>query len=140
MNISEEIKNAGEIVGTLPNVIDSALIGSAYYLPNPTDIDIAILVDSPNIWTYEYDNFIASGVPNEGWHRCSEYDKPERGIQPTWTSVRRGNLNFMMTVSKEFFDGYVTAMEVCKALNLTEKTDRIKVCQIVRDKKKASEV
>lgn len=131
MNITEEIVFAGLTIGAMSNVKDSAIVGSAAYSNNPNDLDIAILTDRP-VFLWETEN-----CPIGEWQRCGDYDTSGTN---TWTSVRRDNLNLMITNSQEFFDGYKMATEVCIALKLENKADRIKVCQIVRDKKKASEV
>lgn len=55
-------------------------------------------------------------------------------------AVRRENINLMVSHDPKFFADYKTAMEVCKALKLKHKEDRIAVCQIVRDGKKAEDV
>lgn len=118
-------------IATLPQVLDFALIGSASYLPDAADVDFAVLVD-PALNAVEYtDKMVA-----DGWGNCGEYD----GVGGIWAAVRSENLNLMVTHDPKFFADYKTAMEVCKALNLTHKQDRIAVCQIVRDGKKADEV
>lgn len=122
MNIQEEIKIGESLISTLPNVLDSALIGSALYMTDAKDVDFAILIDG-NATDY------ATALTVEGFDLCSDYDVREGA----WDAVRKGNLNLMITHSSEFFRGYKTAMEVCKALRLTNKADRIMVCQIVRD-------
>lgn len=129
MNIKEEIENGKTFISTLPNVLDSALIGSALYMADAKDVDFAILIDGNAV---DY----ATALTVKGFNLCSDYDVRE-GM---WDSVRKGNLNLMITHSSEFFRGYKTAMEVCKALRLTNKADRIMVCQIVRDGLTADQV
>lgn len=133
MDIEAEIAAGEALIPTLPHVKDFALIGSASYLPNASDVDFAVLIDD-----FECGGAVnyATKMVNDGWGNCGEYD----GVGGIWAAVRRENLNLMVTHDPEFFANYKTAMEVCKALNLQHKQDRIAVCQIVRDGKKASEV
>lgn len=126
------IINAGIIVAGFKNILDYALIGSAAYLEQINDVDIALLIEG-NVFEWEAEN-----CPIPEYSRCGDYDKVADSAK--WTSVRKGFTNFMITNDRQFFEDYKTATEVCKALHLTEKSDRIKVCQIVRDKKKAEEV
>lgn len=131
MDTKAEIAAGEALIPTLPSVLDFALIGSASYLPEAGDVDFAVLID-PAINAVDY----ASQMVTDGWGNCGEYD----GVGGIWAAVRRENLNLMVTHDPKFFTDYKTAMEVCKALNLTHKQDRIAVCQIVRDGKKADEV
>lgn len=55
-------------------------------------------------------------------------------------TMRKDDLNLMVTEEREFFANSVTAFEVVKALNLRNKADRIKVHQIVVDGLSASDV
>ena len=133
MNVQAEIEAGRALIAKLPHVLDSALIGSAMYLPEDQvhDVDFAVLV-YPNQHAIDYTQKLC----DEGWGRCGEYD----GQGGTWAAIRRDNLNLMVSHDPELFKGYKIAMEVCKALNLQHKEDRIAVCAIVRDGKKADEV
>lgn len=122
------IAEAKEFLRTLPHIVDAAPIGSATYLPNPADVDVAVLVSCNAI------TFVASLV-DEGWRPCSNYDT-QTG---QWAAIRHGSVNLMVTHDQAFFDGYKRATEVCKALHLTHKSDRIAVCRIVRDGMTAEE-
>lgn len=123
-----EIAVAEAFIRTLPLVIEAAPIGSATYMPDPEDIDFALLV---NFDAIEY----VAALADAGWLPCSDYDT-QTG---QWAAVRRGPINLMVTHDRAFFDGYKRATEVCKALNLTHKADRIAVCRIVRDGMTAEE-
>ena len=131
MDTKAEIAAGEALIPTLPSVLGFALIGSASYLPEAGDVDFAVLID-PAINAVDY----AAQMANDGWGNCGEYD----GVGGIWAAVRRENLNLMVTHDPKFFSDYKTAMEVCKALNLQHKQDRIAVCQIVRDGKKSDEV
>lgn len=122
MNIQEEIKIGEDLINTLWNVRDHALIGSAMYMEDAKDVDFAILIEGDAI---DY----TIRLHDNGWGICGDYCTGTGN----WAAVRKGNINFMITHSSKFFEGYKTAMEVCKALKLADKNDRIMVCQIVRD-------
>jgi hypothetical protein len=124
---------AGEaLIRALPGVVSFALIGSASYLPEEAnDVDFAVLIAPPHD-AMGYTGDLASN----GWGRCGEYDTRDGN----WAAVRRDYLNFMVTHDPAFFERYKVATEVCKALKLRNKAERIAVCQIVRDGKTATEV
>lgn len=133
INIEEEIKNGLQAIASLKHVVAHELIGSAAYLPEQAqDVDFAVLIHNL-LDPLKY----VDALHESGWGKCSDYDTSTAAC---WSAVHNGNLNFMITSSPDFFANYVKAMEVCKALKLTEKADRIAVCQIVRDGKKAHEV
>lgn len=131
IDIQAEIKAGEALIQTLSAVKDFALIGSATYCANPHDVDFAVLID-PTENAVDY----TTRMQHDGWGNCGEYD----GVGGIWAAVRRENLNLMVTHCPTFFDRYKVAMEVCKALRLEHKEDRIAVCQIVRDGKTADQV
>lgn len=131
MDTKAEIAAGEALIQTLPDVLDFALIGSASYLPNAVDVDFAVLIN-PSLNVVDY----TDAMLQNGWRNCGEYDS----VDGIWTAVRRNNLNLMVMHDPKYFTDFKTAMEVCKALHLIHKQDRIAVCQIVRDGKKADEV
>ena len=131
INIEAEIAAGTMLITTLPGVLDFALIGSAMYMREANDVDFAVLID-PSRNAVDY----AMGMHSEGWWQCGDYD----GVGGIWAAVRRENINLMVSHDPKFFADYKTAMEVCKAMKLKHKEDRIAVCQIVRDGKKAEDV
>jgi hypothetical protein len=131
IDIQAEIKAGEALIQALPAVKDFALIGSATYRPDPHDVDFAVLID-PAHNAVDY----CTVLVNDGWGNCGDYD----GVGGIWAAVRRENLNLMVSHDPKFFTDYKTAMEVCKALRLEHKEDRIAVCQIVRDGKTAEQV
>lgn len=131
MDIKAEIAAGEAFIPTMKGVLDFALIGSAMYIQEAGDVDFAVLIDqSFNAVDY------AAQMAGDGWDNCGEYD----GVGGIWAAVRRDHLNLMVTHSPKFFADYKTAMQVCKALDLRHKADRVAVCQIVRDGKTADEV
>jgi hypothetical protein len=127
MNIADEIDAGRAVIASLPAITDHALIGSAMYLPQANDVDFAVLLMHGDACTYVSD----LALKGDGWSHCGEEYDSAAG---TWAAVRRGNLNLMVTHDRNFFEGYKLAMEVCKALRLTNKPDRIAVCKVVRDR------
>ena len=107
------------------DIDDFALIGSALYRPDAKDVDFAVMLRSGREAMPTADR-LCMGF---GFEHCGEYD----GAGGFWCSLRRGKLNLMLTHSRKFYDGYRTAMEVCKVLNVDRKDDRIAVCKVVRD-------
>lgn len=129
MNIPKEIAEASSSLSQLPRVIKWALIGSALYMAHAADVDFIVLVNDDAI---KY----AQELVETGWARCcGDYDNRDM----SWTSIRRGNVNLMITHDSAFYGRYERAMQVCKYLQLTNKGDRVAVCQIVRDGRLADE-
>ncbi len=131
MDTKAEIAAGEALIQTLPDVLDFALIGSASYLPDAADVDFAVLID-PRLNAMDYTSMLIK----DGWCSCGDYNN----IDSIWDAVRRENLNLIVTHDPKFFTDFKTTMEVCKALHLTHKRDRIAVCHIVRDGMKADEV
>lgn len=129
--VKQTIAEAKHILSEMPGVLDFELIGSATYIPEPSDVDFAVML-SANEDAMEY----ATQLCSVGWDICGDYDAKDG----KWCAVRRGDINFMLTHDFGFFERYKAAMEVCKALRLQHKQDRIAVCRIVRDGYKAGEV
>lgn len=61
---------------------------------------------------------------------AGEYDEQEDSV---WGSLRRGDVNLIVTVKPEWYEGAALANEVCVALGLKEKADRIVTYRVVRD-------
>jgi hypothetical protein len=122
-----DIDAASQIPALLPQAAQFALIGSASFMPPEqcNDIDFAVML---------CDGFNAIQLSQElvgtGFAAgCTDYDAQDG----KWVAVRVGRVNLMLTHDRAFYDGYLRAMEVIKYLHLTKKSDRIAVCQIVRD-------
>lgn len=98
----------------------SELVGSrATCNPPPmdTDEDILILVnDIEDFEDWALENFVAEGY-------CGE-DK-------SFSSLRLGSLNLIVTDQKSFFDKFMVATTVTKRLNLMNKEDRRALFQAV---------
>lgn len=127
-NIKPEIIEGRAVIESLQGIAASALIGSALYLPAEkcADVDFAVMLTDGND-AMQWCSALMSH--DQTWSACGDYDSDSG----TWFSVRRGDLNLMVTHDRAFYDRYLTAMEVCKALRLEKKEHRIAVCRIVRD-------
>ena len=110
-------------------ILNHHLVGSAAYMHEPNDVDYIVLTRGPWVDLAQY--FV-----EKGWQECGEYDA---GEEQRWGAIRLGDLNFMLTDDGQFMDDYVKATELCKALNLQTKKERIIVCRIVRDGCNAAE-
>ena len=133
MDVALEIRLGKQIISNLLYVLDFTLVGSAVYSKNPKDVDFAVLL-YPNVNLIQYQEGMVKG----GWDSCANLDY--LGMGSTWFSVRQENINLIITTDQKFFDGYKTATEVCKALRLEHKQDRIAVHYIIRDGATADEV
>lgn len=131
--VKAAIAEGRELLGSMQTVRRFQLVGSAPIVNNPEDVDFAVLLNQG------YDSAIIGArlIDKRGFKACSQYDQMD---DSSWFSVRRDNLNLMLTHDVTFYDKFVTAMEVCKALSLVHKTDRVAVCAIVRDGKRAIDV
>lgn len=143
IDVKAEIARAEELLAKLPGVARYQLAGSASYLPEEAaDVDFLV-----QLTPFKMLNDISDTLNNDaveyvqdfmlGWTLCGEYDTNNSPCQ--WTAARNGNLNFMLSFDGEFYDRYVLANEVCKALRLKSKSERIAVCAIIRDDRTAEE-
>lgn len=136
-SLPQAIAEGAAFVASLPGVEKFSLIGSAMYLPadQVADVDYAVLL-APSMDKGLVEQFCQVELNEKhGFEHCSDYD-----IDGSWRAMRRGDLNLMVTSDAAWFERYLTAMEVCKALRLTKKDDRILVCMIVRDGRTADQV
>ena len=99
-------------------VIKSHPIGSRYTCNPPvmdTDRDTLCLVT--NVQDAE------ERLLKEGWTPCCNREY----VDICFKAFRKGEDNYVVTSYEEFFERYLIAAEVSRALNLKEKADRIKV-------------
>lgn len=129
LDIKATAAEAERIIAGLPRVLASRMIGSATYLPDPSDVDYLVHVDTS--WATEY-----VGAHLAAFMNCGEYDTADGA----WAAVRKGDLNIIVTTDAQFYNLFGRATEVCKALQLVHKDQRVAVCQIVRDGKTAEQV
>lgn len=101
--------------------------GSAFVCNPPvldTDLDAVVAVEGNScaIWDtlkpLGYTNCSKSGENYPGDDHCI---------------VRKGRMNFIIVTTPTRYEQWKKATDICKALNLTDKADRVVVYQIIRD-------
>jgi hypothetical protein len=66
----------------------------------------------------------------DGWITCGgEYDDQD----DKWGAIRKDNVNLIVTVDPAWYERAKLANEVCYALRLQDKGDRVVVYRVVRD-------
>lgn len=98
-----------------------ALVGSTYSLGHGNDLDILVLGDM---------YALSNTLEGMGWTRETlfiHYDNTD------FISLRKDNVNLLLTDDQEFFERFKLAAEVCKVLNLADRRARILVHRVVRD-------
>lgn len=101
---------------------DSRLVGSTYILGKGKDIDYLFLV--PDLYDTQ------ERLKGRNWADglSLEYD----GLG-NFFSARRGEINLLFVEDSDFYDKWLTSAEVCKALKLESRTDRVIVHRIIMD-------
>lgn len=115
-----------QFLNQFPGYLRHSLVGSKLLtkpVESPKDIDVAVLIDyttcpDPRAWGMALDKSATS----------ADYD-----TDTTWHAVRIGDWNFLVTTNVGWFERMLAANEVIRALNLTDKGDRIVINRIVRD-------
>lgn len=122
-----EVSAALEEVKAVLPVQKFAIVGSCFIL-SPTqakDADLLILLP-------EKMNLLSARaqLDAETWHWA--YDE---GTYPSdeFESGRKGLVNLLLVNSRSVFDNWRLAAMICKALNLTNRDDRVIVHQILMD-------
>lgn len=64
--------------------------------------------------------------------KMAKYEALNETARWSFTSLWFGDINYIVTDSQFFFERFLTATHVCKALNLLNKADRIMVFEAVR--------
>jgi hypothetical protein len=64
--------------------------------------------------------------------KMAKYEAMNETARWSFTSLWFGDVNYIVTDSQFFFERFLTATHVCKALNLLNKADRIMVFEAVR--------
>lgn len=114
------------------DVKEFCIVGSALYHPEPEDLDFLVLVDRLRFIPQDEDDddTAARWMFGTDWHLCcGEYSDTDG----TWGAVRNGDVNLIVTVDPEWYKRAKLANEVCHALKLMDKGDRIVVYRVVRD-------
>lgn len=72
------------------------------------------------------------GFENPTPSEFKEYEKLAETSQWSFSSLRLGDVNYIVTDSAFFFERFLTASHVAKSLNLPTKADRIMVFEAIR--------
>ena len=108
--------------------ITSFLTGSNYICNPPvtdTDIDQMFLVHSLDETDYE--------LTELGWKKCGN----DEYATDDWSAYRKGNLNALITSSKNHYDKFEAATELAKKRNLLNKVDRVNLFNTIVGKQHA---
>lgn len=120
MNIQQLVVQGSKFLASNPRVKAFQLFGSASYLLAPKDVDFIVLLADGE--------FIHEALPSLSWTSVYNACTPES----YWRAARDGDINYIVTTCQDFYDNSVLANEVCVALNLQDKDDRIKVFTLIR--------
>jgi hypothetical protein len=98
--------------------------------PTDTDEDYLLLVEN----TYKAAKSLkAFGFEYESDpQKVEEYMKMSEGMLGSFTSMRFGDVNYIITDSAFLFERFLTATHVAKELNLLRKEDRVMLFRAVR--------
>ena len=98
--------------------------------PMDTDEDYLVLVKDKGL---AIDGLKALGFEySADPKKVAEYEEMNKSAQWSFTSLWFGDVNYIVTDSEFFFERFLTATHVCKALNLLRKEDRVMVFEAVR--------
>jgi hypothetical protein len=108
------------------SVREIAHVGSTYINSmQGNDIDIVARVsDSQEAWC---------NLKDDDWRDTGGGS----GHEDDFNTYRKGDVNLMITESEEFITGFELAAEVCKALRLSEKWQRIAVHRVIMNEETA---
>jgi hypothetical protein len=98
--------------------------------PTDTDEDYLVLVSDRRqaVEALKHLGFEPSLDPQ----KLEDYERMNMTAQWEFTSLWFGDVNYIVTESHFFFERFLTATHICKALNLLDKKDRIMVFEAVR--------
>lgn len=100
--------------------------GSAFVCNPPvldTDLDAVVAVTG-------YPCAIWAALEPLGYTNCSKVG--ENYPEDDHCIVRKGRMNFIIVTTPTRYEQWKKATDICKALNLTDKADRVVVYQIMR--------
>lgn len=104
-------------------ILEYRMVGSVYTLGKGRDIDFAVLVNN-QFYLQEQPEWLVGEWVREG---ADVYEGD------SFASYRRGDINIIVMHDRDFYQKFLTAMEVCKVLKLQTRKQRVLVCRIVRD-------
>ena len=104
------------------------LVGSMYIVGEGQDIDVLVLVQVLG-------NNDIQALEIEGWEYGGSI--PGEGCGDNWISLKKKDINLLVTSDKEYYDKWITAAEVCKYLQdsgvILTKQQRVSVHSIIMD-------
>lgn len=128
---AEEVVIAeAEIMAALGRLyLRSAQVGSSYIVGHGKDLDIVVLVcgteDEVPVHYQAGRRLVKAGYQ-------SSSDGSGEG-EDDFNCYRKGSVNVMLTARSHWFQNFLMASEVCKALRLTEKWQRVAVHRVIMD-------
>jgi hypothetical protein len=131
MNLIQITVDACSMLSAIPAVQKFQMVGSACYHPEPKDVDFLVLVEgAPGFFGDIEDCDGAKFLFGSGWETCSgEYDD----MDDKWGALRKGYVNLIVTIDPAWYERAKLANEVCCALKLMDKGDRIVAYRVIRD-------
>lgn len=134
MNVLENVLQGTEYLSKCAAVKEFCLVGSAIYHPEPKDVDFLVYIEQTPDPDLGYDALAARFLlDGPYWYTlANEYDD-QTG---QWCALRSStfkDINLILTVDKGWYDRAKLANEVCHALKLMDKGDRVVVYRVVRD-------
>jgi hypothetical protein len=97
--------------------------------PTDTDEDYLILVQNKKAAVAALKSIGFESPQTQD--QIDRYEKLNEVSQWSFSSLRFGDINYIVTESEFFFERFLTATHVCKSLNLMDKSDRIMVFDAV---------
>lgn len=110
-----ELVQAGAVIK------DFHLVGSTFILGKGADVDVLLLVSSTLNALHKVQN--AGYAPDCTTHYAGA----------DFHSLRKGDVNLILTESGSYFRGFVKAAKVCKLLKVADKPMRIAIHDLIRD-------
>jgi len=124
MRFLKELAATSAFLSNHEDVLEFSIVGSACVVDKPKDLDILVLVNAKSFIN------VARWMFGSEWDLCGdEYDDQD----DKWGALRNGNVNLIVTVDRAWFTRGKLANEVCTALKLTDKGDRIVAHRVIRD-------
>jgi hypothetical protein len=143
MKFEQEGVDTALMLSQHKRVLDYAIVGSARYLDEAKDLDFLVLAEGHAFMAltnangdWDDDHQSVRWMFGSDWTLCGgEYDDQT----DKWGAIRNGNVNLIVTVERDWYDRMKVASEVCTALKLADKGDRIVVHRVIRDGYSAEE-
>ena len=91
--------------------------------PMDTDEDLLILTDK----MYK----LVEDCKAQGFAGGEVYFKEDGSAASDFISIRKGNINLIVTEDKQWYDKFLLATHICKTLNVMDKKNRVMVFQAI---------